>query len=274
MKTKNFLTIFALTTGLAWAGPLMAQTNLAAETSSSGQTNLSTQTNLTSETNLTAQTIPTAEASPWSFDASLYGLAAGMSGNVTVKGVPADVNVGFDEVWNHLKFGAMGTARLGYNRWALSSDVIYMELGATKAPFNVGVQQWMVQPALEYRFCRYFDGYVAGRYNNIHMWLTGPFTVTPSGTQAWWDPVLGSRIRLPVVGKLSFNVSGDIGGFDVGSELTWQALPFFNFQFTKLASMQVGYRFLYTDYSTGSGLNEFKYDVLTCGPQIGFALHF
>jgi hypothetical protein len=268
MKTKKILTTLTVMLGLAWAGPLSAQTNLTAETSSNAQTNLNTQTSSSTEISLGAET------SPWTFDASLYGLAAGMSGNVVVKGIPANVNVGFDEVWNHLKFGAMGTARVGYDRWALSSDVVYMDLGATKAPFNAGVQQWMVQPALEYRFCQYFDGYVAGRYNNIHVTLNGPFTVTPSGTQAWWDPVIGSRIRLPVAGKLSFNVSGDIGGFDVGSELTWQAFPFFNFQFTKMASVQLGYRFLYTDYSTGSGFNQFKYDILTCGPQIGFALHF
>ena len=214
------------------------------------------------------------ETNHWSFDASLYGLAAGMSGNVAVKGVPADVNVGFDEVWKNLKFGAMGTARVGYDQWALSTDVIYMDLGASKGAFNAGVEQWMVQPALEYSFCRYFDAYAGARYNSIHLSLNGPIGVNPSGTQDWWDPIIGSRIHLPFGEKFSFNVSGDIGGFGAGSELTWQAFPFFNWQFTQLASLQAGYRFLYTDYHTGSGLNYFKYDVLTCGPQIGFTFHF
>ncbi|HXC99278.1 MAG TPA: hypothetical protein VN048_08045 [Verrucomicrobiae bacterium] len=256
MKTKKILTALTLVLGVAWVGPLGAQTNLTAETSSSTDMSLG------------------AETSPWTFDASLYGLAAGMSGNVIVKGIPSDVNVGFDEVWNHLKFGAMGTARVGYDHWALSSDVVYMDLGATKGAFTAGVEQWMVQPALEYNFCQYFDAYAGARYNSIQLTMTGPLGVNPSGTEAWWDPVIGSRIRLPVAGKLSFNVSGDIGGFGVGSELTWQAFPFFSFQFTKMASMQLGYRFLYTDYSTGSGFNQFKYDILTCGPQIGFAVHF
>jgi hypothetical protein len=58
------------------------------------------------------------------------------------------------------------------------------------------------------------------------------------------------------------------------SDLTWQAYPCFNWQFTKWASLQAGYRWLYTDYETGSGLNRFKYDMLTHGPQIGFTLHF
>jgi hypothetical protein len=64
------------------------------------------------------------------------------------------------------------------------------------------------------------------------------------------------------------------GGFDVGSELTWQAFPFFNWQLTKCASLELGYRLLYTDYEAGSGLNRFKYDMLTSGPQVEFTLHF
>src|ERR1017187_8715409 len=81
------------------------------------------------------------ETNHWSFDVSLYGVAAGMSGDVTVKGIPANVDVGFDKVLDNLKFGAMGTARVGYDRWSLSTDVIYMDLGASKGPVSVDVQQ-------------------------------------------------------------------------------------------------------------------------------------
>ena len=214
------------------------------------------------------------ETNKWTFDMSLYGLAAGMSGNVAVKGIPANVDVGFDKVWENLKFGAMGSARVGYDRWALSTEVIYMDLEATKGPFTAKAQQWMVQPALEYRFRRYFGAYAGTRYNNIGLELDGPFGRSPSGTHEWWDPIIGARVSLPVWKKLSFNVNGDIGGFGVGSDLTWQACPFLNWQISKLASLQAGYRLLYTDYETGSGLNRFKYDMLTSGPQVGFALHF
>ena len=37
---------------------------------------------------------------------------------------------------------------------------------------------------------------------------------------------------------------------------------------------QVGYRWLGTDYETGSGTSKFKYDVVAQGPQIGFTFHF
>ncbi len=209
-----------------------------------------------------------------SFDMSLYGLAAGMSGNVAVKGIASDVDVGFDKVWDNLKFGAMGSARVGYGPWGVSTEVIYMDLGATKGPFTIGAQQWLVQPALEYSLSQYFGVYAGTRYNNIALQLNGPLGQNPSGTHESWDPIIGAQVNLPLWKTISFRVKGDVGGFDVGSQLTWQAYPYFNWQISNLASMQAGYRFIYTDYTTGSGLNEFKYDMLTQGPQIGFSLHF
>jgi hypothetical protein len=273
MKTKNILAIFTLAMGLAGAGPLSAQTNIAAETSSSGQTNLNIQTNSSTEISLGAET------SPWSFDASLYGVAAGMSGDMTVKGIPVDLNVGFDTVLSHLKFGAMGTAKVGYDRWSLSVDVIYMDLGASQGPVTAEMQQSLVQPMLGFKLCNYFELTAGARYNNLNAVIQGnlpPFGrfYSSSGNVAWWDPVIGARGRVPLFRKFSFDYMGDVGGFGAGSALTWQAEPLLNWQFTKWGSIQAGYRWLYTDYSQGSGRSQFRYNVLTQGPQVGFTLHF
>jgi hypothetical protein len=34
------------------------------------------------------------------------------------------------------------------------------------------------------------------------------------------------------------------------------------------------YRWLFTDYSQGSGTSQFRYNILTQGPQVGFTVHF
>ena len=149
-----------------------------------------------------------------------------------------------------------------------------MDLAATKGPFTASAQQWMVQPALEYRFCQYFEAYAGTRYNNVHLALNGPLGFNPSGTYEWWVLIIGGRLACPSGKKLSFNVNGDIGGFSVGLYLTWQAYPFFNWQLTKWLSLQADYCFLYTDYQTGSGFNRFKYDMLTSGPQRGSTIPF
>jgi hypothetical protein len=205
---------------------------------------------------------------------SLYGMLAGMSGDVGLGPVNANVDVGFDNIWDNLRFGAMGSARVGYDRWALSTEVIYMDLEATKGSFTAQAKQWMVQPALEYRVCQYFTAYAGTRYNNLDLKLKGPLGLNPSDTQAWWDPIVGTRLSFPLGKQFSFNVTGDIGGFNVGSDFTWQAFPYFDWRFAKWGSAQAGYRFLSTDYETGSGLNRFKYDILSQGPQLGLTLHF
>jgi hypothetical protein len=43
---------------------------------------------------------------------------------------------------------------------------------------------------------------------------------------------------------------------------------------SKNASLEIGYRWLDIDYSSGEELTLFKYDVLTQGPVIGFAFRF
>jgi len=215
-----------------------------------------------------------AENSPWHFDLSVYGLAAGMSGDVAVRGVPVDVDVGFDDIWDNLKFGAMGSARLGYQKWTLSTEVIFMDLETTKNSFTAEAEQWMVQPALEYQVCPHLGLYAGARYNSIDAELNGPIIGNPSGTESWWDPIVGARVSLPLGEKFSFNVTGDVGGFGVGSDLTWQAFPYLNWRFARHASLQAGYRFLYTDYENGSGATYFKYDILSSGPQLGVTFHF
>jgi hypothetical protein len=218
------------------------------------------------------------EPSKWTFDASLYGLAVGMSGDIGIGPVNADVDVGFDKIWDNLEFGAMGTLRLGYDRWALTTDVLYMGLQGSKNGVAAELDQWMVEPTVSYRVSKYFEALAGTRYNNISGEIRGPGILPtpriPTGTQDWWDPIVGTNLRLPLGKGFSFHVRGDVGGFGAGSDLTWQAFPYFGWQFTKWGSLQAGYRWLYMDYETGDGASRFKYDMLSQGPQIGLTFHF
>jgi len=214
------------------------------------------------------------ETSNWSFDVSLYGLAAGMSGDVGIGPVNAGVDFGFDQVWDNLEFAMMGKVRVGYDRWAVTTDVVFMGLGASRNGVTVDMDQWMVEPTLSYRVSKYFDPLVGVRYNNLGGEIRGPLNRDPFGTQDWWDPIVGANLTLPLGKKFSFNVRGDIGGFGVGSDFTWQAFPYFDWRFAQWGSLQAGYRWLSMDYETGSGASRFTYDMLNQGPQLGFTFHF
>ncbi len=115
----------------------------------------------------------------WSADLSIYMLASGMSGNSTIHGVTVDIDMPFSKIWENLQFGAMGQARVRYRRWAVSSDIIYMGLGAAKNGFDLGYDQWMVQPVVEYEVARWLGPYTGVRYLSVSGDLRGPFGARP-----------------------------------------------------------------------------------------------
>ena len=208
---------------------------------------------------------------------SLYGLAVGMSGDIGIGPVNADVDVGLDDILNNLEFGFMGTARVGYGPWAFTAEGLYMGLEGTKNGVTAELDQWLVEPTLSYRVSKYFEPLAGVRYNNLSGELRGPGILPtpriPTGTQDWWDPIVGANLGLPLGKGFSLNLRGDIGGFGVGSDLAWQVFPYVDWQFAKWGSLQAGYRWLYMDYETGSGTSRFKYDMLNQGAQLGVTFH-
>ena len=62
----------------------------------------------------------------------------------------------------------------------------------------------------------------------------------------------------------------DIGGFGIGSELTWQGSCALGCQVTRNIFVEAGYRYLYTDYNQGG----FLYDVTQSGAQITAGITF
>ena len=210
----------------------------------------------------------------WNAEISVYVLAAGMSGNATVHGIPADIDVPFSKIWDNLEATGMGRAAVWYRRWGISTDVIYMQLGATKNNVNVSFDQWVVQPVVEYKATKWLSPYAGARLIRLNGSVQGPLGRNPSGIQEWWDPVIGADLRLPAASKFALLFRGDIGGFGAGSSVSGQIEPLLDWRAKKWLSIQAGYRWFYADYGTGSGLNHFQYDVWTQGPQFGATFHF
>ncbi len=103
--------------------------------------------------------------------------------------------------------------------------------------------------------------------------FNGDGTLSAEGTKQWIDPVIGARLRHQFAPGLNLIVSGDVGGFDVGSRFSWQALAALDYDFMKTNSAiwsgMIGYKALYVDYSTGSGFTRYEYDMTMFGPIFG-----
>ena len=98
--------------------------------------------------------------------------------------------------------------------------------------------------------------------------------VDVSQDKTWVDPVVGVTLHSPAERRVLVRVITEIGGFGAGSDFTWQIFPSLGFKFADSYSLEVGYRWLDVDYSTGEGNEKFTYDVLTQGPVVGFAFRF
>jgi opacity protein-like surface antigen len=65
-------------------------------------------------------------------------------------------------------------------------------------------------------------------------------------------------------------VLGDVGGFGVGSDLTWQAFGGVSYDINETWSIKAGYRALATDYENGG----FRLDAVSHGPVVGLGVRF
>jgi hypothetical protein len=95
---------------------------------------------------------------------------------------------------------------------------------------------------------------------------------------SWFDPLVGLRLRHQFAPAWNFVLSGDVGGFDVGSKFSWQVLGALDYEFCRSKNVvwsgMVGYKALSVDYTQGSGLSRYEFDMTIHGPIFGVTARF
>jgi len=211
----------------------------------------------------------------WNVFVAPYLMGPAMSGETTARGVDVDIDASASDIFSNLQFGAMGIAVARKGNWGFGSDLIWMALGTTVRNTNVDVNQGafafyglrQLGPAADVTF--------GLRVNTLQSTLKfkGP-DVTVSQDQTWVDPIAGVTLRSPAGRRVQLRLYTEVGGFGAGSDFTWQVFPTLSLRLTDKASLEFGYRWLDLDYDTGEGNEQFRYDVLTQGPVVGFGFKF
>jgi hypothetical protein len=226
-----------------------------------------------------AQDAAPAVPADWHYLVEPYFLAPNMSGTSGIGGVTADVDADPSDVFDKLRFGAMVYLEARNASWAASIDVLYMDLGQTATIETAEVDFGMTQ-----------FGYMLNGYRRVTPWAelmagvtinsmtgsvtgSGPLMVDRSKSESWVDPGVGVRLSTPEGRKLRLTFVGTVGGFGVGSDFAWQAYPQIGFRAGSLLELTAAYRAMAMDYETGSEGDEFVYDMVTFGPQIGLRIH-
>ncbi len=93
-----------------------------------------------------------------------------------------------------------------------------------------------------------------------------------SGTLEWVDPVVGARLKHRTASGSELTFIGDVGGFGVGSDFSWQAFGTFGRDTTVLGiplQAVVGYRALSVDYRELGPFGRSGVDAVLHGPVVG-----
>jgi hypothetical protein len=108
--------------------------------------------------------------------------------------------------------------------------------------------------------------------------ISGNRAIAASGSVDWVDPFIGARVRHRLAPGQEVMLRGDVGGFDVGSQFTWQVIGAYTWQLCMTNGIAIdgylGYRALSVDYSQGSGTSKYEFDAITHGPVLGATMRF
>jgi hypothetical protein len=99
--------------------------------------------------------------------------------------------------------------------------------------------------------------------------VSGNRVVARSGTMEWVDPLVGLRLRHQFSPGRELQLRGDIGGFGVGSDFSWQLFGGYSFQLGENWSGVVGYRALSVDYAEDGSNGTRGIDAVQHGPVVG-----
>ena len=214
----------------------------------------------------------------WRFSlAPFYLWAVTIDGDVGIGPVDTEIKIDFDKVFDNLEglFTAHLEAENG--RWGAIFDIDYLNLGSTAGlpaggEIKADVKGGIAEIDGFYRIKRdvhFFDILAGFRYTALDVDVDIRPGPSAGVDQNWWDPLVGGRWTWNFGKQWQFAARGDIGGFGVGSDFTWNASGLFIWQPWKHVSLAAGYRALDQDYEDGSGRDRFKWDVTMHGPLAG-----
>ncbi len=227
-----------------------------------------------------------------------YSWVTAMEGTAGFKGLTGSAHTSMRETLQRLDFAYMGYLEVGYQRWSLATDLIYAQFsndmgyhfGPISGDLDFKLRQVFLTGRLQYRLIdteRYqLDLFAGVRWNYVrsevdvhsNIRFTQPLLRPFNGTinrrmvfsENWVDPIIGARHLYNFTDKWFGLLSGDVGGFSVGSSFTWQVMGGVGYRFSPHISCMTSYRAMGINYESG----DLKLDTVSHGPQLSLIVNF
>ena len=230
-----------------------------------------------------------AQDTQWQFSISPYLWLPSVDTKLGVEGVPvgAESNTDATDVLDVLDFALLVSGELRHGKFALLYDVQYLKLsdhdGETTgpAPREVDTDVTFAAAALapEYRLIDQpkftLDGFAGARvlYADVGLDVAAGAVLPGFGggqDKTWVDPIVGAKFHYLFAERWGLHGYGDIGGFGVGSDLTYQLTGTVSYSFNKNVMLHVGYCLFDVEFEDGS----FEFDTMLHGPIVGLTFSF
>ncbi len=221
----------------------------------------------------------------WEFNLTpLYLWMANIEGDTTLGQRTNSTKVDFSQIFDDLE-GAFSINFSGMHKsnFGFMFDYLYLDVSSHRdsklgISLDVGLKTQLSQLAGAYRFGsepHTFDAVAGIRYLSIEVDVD--FDIPPisqSAKKDLVDPIIGGRYKWKIADKWNLKLYGDIGGFGVGSDFTWQALGVVDFWPWQHVGFSAGYRALNYEFEDDEGATTFELDLLLHGPILGVTFRF
>jgi hypothetical protein len=227
----------------------------------------------------------------WHVAITPYAWAAGFYGDVTVRGINAELDESFLDTVEQTDtlVGLAAHVEVTRGRFGVFGDFFYVkteveDAGATA--LDVTTRMWFIEFGAQYRLIDTrdervpgvtFDLYGGGRYSSLELDLDTAGTPSANQSKEWIDPIVGGRFGVHFSPNVFLLFAGDVGGFGVGSDFAWALTGLLGYKWqsgTVEWAILAGYKALYQDYTSGSGPQRFRWDTTMHGPVLGFSVRF
>jgi hypothetical protein len=188
----------------------------------------------------------------------------------------------------NLNVTVKANAQLGYQSTIIQSGVAYeiakwpgggsSYSGGTAGPTPYtaldvlgGARYWNQQVDLSLNITGTAD------FQSLGLERSRSLAIARAGTLEWVDPVVGARLRHQMASGSQLSLEGDVGGFGVGSDFSWQVVGTYGFDATLFGTTfhnVVGYRALAVDFSETGAHGRNGFDFVQHGPVLGVSFRW
>ena len=208
---------------------------------------------------------------------SLWATSA--NGTFGVRDQNADIDACFSDLIKHASYAFNPSIELWKGKWEfifamtlsklhdngkspLGTDV---DVASTIGAFDFLVGYSVIQTRFENDMTLVVTPVIGAQVTYVDAEIDPEFLQKRTSSTTFVDPIIGCRTVWGFAPRLDLRAEGTIGGFGIGSNLTWSAGMYLDWEFVNSFSLGVGYRALAWDYDLGPG----DTDLILHGPWIG-----